>query len=122
MVIGHADVLQAKRRSVPCMLVSLELLGRGLIPKTLIMVECFINTTPDQCKLSCVIQITSGIQQFDHYELCSVLQPRGGLAPSSLTFSWLSFLIEVQGLVFFSFKSCVSQLSVEQISRNLVHF
>ena len=26
------------------------------------------------------------------------------------------------GLVFFSFKSCVSQLSVDQISRNLVHF
>ena len=24
--------------------------------------------------------------------------------------------------VFFSFKSCVSQLSVDQISRNLVHF
>ena len=45
-----------------------------------------------------------------------------GAVPISEGLTSLSFPIEVQGLVFFSFKSCVSQLSVDQISRNLVHF
>ena len=41
---------------------------------------------------------------------------------SSWCLSWAGLGIAVWGLVTFTFKSCVSQLSVDQISRNFVYF